>query len=300
MKKRLVILATMIMAVAAGSGIYMSKSKVSANERQSTVVGNLDIVKLYMNDYYNENENRVVEGREERTIRIWTPKTYNPADTSKRYAVLYMHDGQNCFDDATSYVGEWGIDETITEFMEQKGYEGTIVVGIDCSNYREPEMKPNWENEDSLADRYSDFIVNTVKPYVDSNYNTYTDRAHTGVGGSSMGGLISFYMGMKYAEVFDYELCFAPAFLFTSPEQVARYMHRHNVAGRNNPRIYMFCGGQDLDAQLLPDVEPMKECIINNGYNRDNVIVNIDTSKGHNESAWRIYFKPAYAWLLGL
>jgi hypothetical protein len=64
MKKRLVILATMIMAVAVGSGMYMSKSKVSANERQSTVVGNLDIVKLYMNDYYNESENRVVEGRE--------------------------------------------------------------------------------------------------------------------------------------------------------------------------------------------------------------------------------------------
>jgi len=184
--------------------------------------------------------------------------------------------------------------------MEQRGYDGTIVVGIDNSNYREPEMKPNWVNEESLADRYADFIVNTVKPYVDANYNTYTDYKHTGVGGSSMGGLISFYMAMKYPEVFDYEVCFAPAFLFVSTETVADYMARHNLANRNQPRIYMFCGGMDLDAQLVGYVEPMKNAIIANGYDPNKVVTNIDMSKGHNESAWRIYFKPAYEWLLGL
>ena len=109
--------------------------------------------------------------------------------------------------------------------METKGYEGSIVVGIDNSDYREPEMKPTWDEQYCLADRYSDFIINTVKKYVDTNYNTLTDRANTGIGGSSMGGLISFYMGLKHPEIFGYEVCFAPAFLFVSEEQIKDYMH---------------------------------------------------------------------------
>ena len=304
MKKGLVVLMSAITISIVGSGINMINNITSkADEvvsKQSSVVGNLDVVKLYMDDYYNESEDKITEGSEERTIRIWTPKTYNKEDKSKRYAVLYMHDGQNCFDAATSFCGEWGIDETITEFMENNNYDGTIVVGIDNSNYREPEMKPNWVNEESLADRYADFIVNKVKPYVDANYNTLTDKYHTGIGGSSMGGLISFYMGMKYPEVFDYELCFAPAFLFVTNEQVVDYMDRHDIRNKENPRIYMFCGGQDLDAQLVGYVEPMKQTLLKNGYNANNIVTNIDMSKGHNESTWREYFKPAYAWLLDI
>ena len=309
--KNKVILGVVVTLMIIGGGLIMmnkeQSSKVKADssvhevsKRPSTVVGKLDIVTLYMNDKYSGTTNSFVEGKEARTIRIWVPESYNPEDTTKRYPVLYMHDGQNVFDDATSFCGEWGVDETITDLMNNKEYEGSIVVGIDNSDYREPEMKPTWDTEDSLADRYSDFIVNTVKPYVDANYNTLTDAAHTGIGGSSMGGLISFYMGMKHPEIFGYEVCFAPAFLFVTEEQITSFMERHDIKNKTNPKIYMFCGGQDLDAQLYPYVEPVKNCIINNGYDSNLVTSYIDMSKGHNESAWREYFPQAYNWLLDI
>lgn len=294
-----IILVTLVVMI----GVKMtSMKKVSADEisKKSTVVGNLDIVDLYMDDLYDSSKEQIVEGKEKRTIRIWTPKEYNANDKSKKYSVLYMHDGQNLFDDATSYCGEWGIDETITEFMEHDGYEGTIVVGIDNSVYREPEMKPAWDTEDSLADRYSDFIINKVKTYVDANYNTYTDREHTGIGGSSMGGLISFYMGLKHPEVFDYEVCFSPAFCFVTEKQVADYMVKHDVKNKDNPRIYMYCGGSELDGDLYGFVEPFKDNLIKNGYKSDLIKTCIDMKQVHNEGAWRTYFKPAYAWLLNI
>lgn len=298
-------------AVFVGCGFIMSNEKKVTNvkadnsheevtKRQSTVVGKLDVVTLYMEDKYSAASNSFVDGKEARTIRIWVPESYNPEDTSKRYPVLYMHDGQNVFDEATSFCGEWGVDETITDLMNNNGYEGSIVVGIDNSEYREPEMKPDWDTENSLADRYSDFIVNTVKPYVDANYNTLTDAKNTGIGGSSMGGLISFYMGLKHPEIFGYEVCFAPAFLFVTEEQIADFMARHDIKNKVNPKIYMFCGGQDLDAQLYGYVEPVKKCIINNGYDSNLVTSYIDMSKGHHESAWREYFVPAYKWLVDI
>lgn len=317
MKKKL-LLGIAVASLVVGCGMFMGiKSNAAANDsvneiskneinkrevtkKQSTVVGRLDIVKLYMDDKYSASEEKFVDGNEERTIRIWLPEDYDANNKDKKYPVLYMHDGQNLFDDATSFCGEWGIDETITDFMKNNGYEGTIVVGIDNSDYREPEMKPTWDDKYCLADRYSDFINNKVKSYVDSNYNTLTDRANTGIGGSSMGGLISFYMGLKHPEIFGYEVCFSPAFCFVTEEQVKNYMEINNIRNKVNPKIYMYCGGSELDNELYGFVEPMKKLMVDNGYDSNSIATCIDMVQVHNEGAWRQYFPQAYKWLVGI
>lgn len=127
---------------------------------KSTVVGNLEIIE----NFYMPELNRT------RTIRIWKPSNYN---NSLNYPVIYMHDGQNLLDDKTSFAGEWGIDESIEQLIQSNKTEGFIVVGIDNSEHRMSEYTPNWGDiKAAEGELYAKFIVNTLKPYIDNNYNT--------------------------------------------------------------------------------------------------------------------------------
>src|SRR5690554_456652 len=156
-----------------------------SNVIKSTVVGNLEIIK----NFYIPELNR------SRTIRIWTPSNYNKAI---KYPVIYMHDGQNLFDDYTSFAGEWGVDETIEDLIHNNITNGFIVVGIDNSKHRMNEHAPNWGDvKGAEGELYAKFIVETLKPYIDNNYNTLKNLNNTIIIGSSMGGLISFLYRFK-------------------------------------------------------------------------------------------------------
>ncbi len=139
-----------------------------------------------------------------RTRRIWIylPTDYN--QSNKKYGVLYMHDGQNLFDDATSYSGEWGVDEYLDSIF-LKGKTQVIVVGIDNGlSKRMSEYNP-WEFQNfgkGEGDLYIDFLVQTLKPFIDKNYRTFTGKKNTYIAGSSMGGLISLVAVLKYPAVF--------------------------------------------------------------------------------------------------
>jgi len=155
------------------------------NNAKSTVVGNLKII----NNFYMSELNRY------RTIRVWTPSSY---DKSIKYTVIYMHDGQNLFDDYTSFAGEWGVDETIEDLIHNNITNGFIVVGIDNSKHRMNEHAPNWGDvKGAEGELYAKFIVETLKPYIDNNYNTLKNLNNTIIIGSSMGGLISFLYRFK-------------------------------------------------------------------------------------------------------
>ena len=117
------------------------------NNAKSTVVGNLKII----NNFYVPELNRY------RTIRVWTPSSY---DKSIKYTVIYMHDGQNLFDDYTSFAGEWGVDETIEDLIHNNITNGFIVVGIDNSKHRMNEYAPNWGDvKGAEGELYAKFIV---------------------------------------------------------------------------------------------------------------------------------------------
>jgi hypothetical protein len=138
-----------------------------------------------------------------RRVWLYLPPDYATSGT-RRYPVLYMHDGQNVFDAATSFVGEWGVDETL-DSLHAAGELSLIVVAVDHGgDERFDEYNP-WthpEHGGGRGDEYVDFLVETLKPYIDAHYRTRPDRLNTGVAGSSMGGLISFYAMMKYPDVF--------------------------------------------------------------------------------------------------
>ena len=151
-----------------------------------------------------------------RKRRIWV---YLPPDyekTNEHYPVLFMHDGQNLFDNVTSFSGEWNVDETLDRIYNDLGFK-LIVVGIDNGGkYRLNEYSP-WDNpkyDKGAGKDYADFIVNTLKPEIDKSFRTLSDRRNTAVMGSSMGGLISHYMGLQYPDVFSKVGVFSPAFWY--------------------------------------------------------------------------------------
>lgn len=124
-----------------------------------------------------------------------------------------MHDGQNVFETATSFSGEWEVDESLNALHENGDY-GCIVVAIDNGGaFRLDEYSPwiNTQFGEGQGDDYMQFIINTLKPDIDNSYRTKPERDYTGIMGSSMGGLISMYGGMEYNSVFSKIGAFSPS-----------------------------------------------------------------------------------------
>ena len=263
-----------------------------------TVVGNLDIVAL--------SYSRFQQGAE-RTVRIWTPANYNPADTARRYPVLYMHDGQNLFDAKTSYAGEWQIDESISSMVDG-GSRGAIVVGIDNSPQRFQELSPPWVANNGkqypklVSDAYGDFIVKVVKPYVDSHYNTHPQRAQTGIGGSSMGGIMSIYMGLKYPRVFGKVLAFSPSFVLYRERDYLSMLASRNFSRSNSaPRLYLYAGGQGYGRQSENGIGASLPAVVRTlkraHFPASQVTSLVWSWAAHNEGAWSAAFPDAFTWL---
>ena len=185
-------------------------------------------------------------GIKDRDLVVWLPPGYE-ADVSRRYPVVYMHDGQNIFDPATSAFGtDWSIDETADDLIKKKSIEPIIVVGIYNTSDRLKEYTPG-----ALGTAYMDFIIRVVKPFIDSTYRTKPDRKNTIVGGSSAGGIMSFMLVWEHPDVFSKAICMSPAFRSLSllGWNYARVVQSSNGA-RKDVFFYIDNGGIGLESQL--------------------------------------------------
>ena len=229
-----------------------------------------------------------------RTRRIWV---YLPPDyeTSKRkYPVLYMHDGQNLFDDLTSFSGEWQVDETLNALYDEKNL-AFIVIGIDNGGDKRLDEYSPWENEKyggGEGDSYLEFIAETLKPFVDLNFRTLTDAKNTGLIGSSLGGLISHYGALKYPDIFGKIGVFSPAFWFSNSSFDFAKSHSNLKASK-----LFFLVGDEEGEDVISDMEKMIEIMTQNGFQTKNQILKIIPGGKHNEQLWVTNFKEAIAWL---
>lgn len=224
-----------------------------------------------------------------RRIWIYLPKEY--AQTKKRYPVLYMHDGQNVFDAATSYSGEWGVDEFLDTL--NAGCREAIVVAIDNGlNKRMNEYNP-WEFMNfgqGEGDAYVDFLVKTLKPYIDAHYRTLPNRKNTSIAGSSMGGLISLYTVIKYPKVFGSAGVFSPAFWTASGIDSTVLAD----GGKLKSKLFFYAGGKEGET-MIPDMLRIEKEI--RRESRTPLKQVIDKEAKHNEAAWRKYFPEFYKWI---
>jgi predicted alpha/beta superfamily hydrolase len=230
----------------------------------------------------------------ERRLRVYLPPNY--ASGTRHYPVIYLHDGQNLFDDATSFAGEWGIDESLNRLAHETGFEA-IAVGIDNGGEKRMQELSPWPNAKfgvPEGEAYMRFIIETVKPYIDANYRTEPGRESTAVIGSSMGGLISHYAMLAHGDVFGRIGVLSPSYWF-SP---LVYEQTRTMPPRLDMRVVLYAGDAEED-RLVPDVMRMRD-LLQPLLGSDRLKVTITAGARHNEAAWRAAFPTVVRFLYEL
>ena len=227
-----------------------------------------------------------------RTYRVYLPSGY--ADSERRYPVLYMHDGQNLFDDATSYVGEWGVDESLNQLARDCDLE-VIVVGVDHGDkLRVTELNPydNARFGKGEGNAYVDFLVKELKPKIDREFRTLPDRAHTAIMGSSLGGLISNHAINRYPDVFGSAGLLSPSY-WIAPQMFAATASN---AALKNTRIYLAAGG--MEGESMTEGFTQMQTLLQQKAGADTWQAKLDAEGEHNEAFWQRVFPQAISWML--
>ena len=263
-----------------------------------------------------------------RNVDVWLPEGYS---ASKKYAVLYMHDGQMLFDSTTTWNRqEWGVDETITQLLRQQKIRDCIVVGVwNAGAMRHPDYFPQKPMEslpkatqDSLygatrgsgssvfaatvrSDRYLQFLVQELKPFIDKTYSTLTGPGNTFIAGSSMGGLISMYAICEYPNVFGGAACISTHWpgIFHSdnnpvPAAFIRYLDGH-LPDAAKHKFYFDYGTAALDSMYKPYQLQADAVMRKHGYTEANWITREFPGEDHSEQAWRRRLQIPLLFLLG-
>ncbi|RKR84458.1 putative alpha/beta superfamily hydrolase [Mucilaginibacter gracilis] len=250
-----------------------------------------------------------------RNVDVWLPEGYTK---SKKYAVLYMHDGQMLFDSTTTWNHqEWGADEAMCKLIASNQIKNCIVVAIWNTTQRHPEYFPqkpfySMTNADQqrmldigkekgtplmgkgpVSDNYLKFLVLELKPYIDSHFSTRTDRQNTFIAGSSMGGLISMYAICEYPDVFGGAACLSTHWtgIFTNqnnpiPSAFLHYLDAHLPSPKNH-KIYFDYGSKTLDSLYKPYQLQADGIMKAKGYTPKNWISLEFPGEDHSEKSWR-------------
>jgi len=271
-----------------------------ADRTTHTVVGDL---KVADNIYSPQLHNR-------RRLFVYLPPSYT-VEADRRYPVVYMQDGQNLFDESLSYAGEWQVDETM-EALSRAGIEA-IVVGIPNMETRRIDeyspFKDHRSHKGGRGDWYVAFMANTVKPLIDRDFRTMPAREHTGVLGSSMGGVISLYAFFSRSDVFGFGGVMSPSLWFAQ-ESIFSYVRQ---AAFKPGKLYLDIGtheGSDTrpshrpppkyTSRHLSAARRMRDLLIAKGYAEEQLLRYEEEEEAlHNEAAWAHRLPAALRFLLG-
>jgi len=249
-----------------------------------------------------------------RAVWVLLPPGYD--QSTERFPVIYMHDGQNLFDASKANFGvEWAIDETMERLIAAGEIRPAIIVGIESSPKRFEEYMPkkaasgdfvtpgvegypSFKTADLIADKYLAFIVNELKGAIDAEFRTLTGPADTFIFGSSMGGLISAYAVSEYPDVFGGAACISTHWPVEEGAVVDYFERALPAPGRH--RFYFDFGSATLDALYEPHQQRMDTAMERRGYRRgiDWVTLKFDGAE-HNEKSWAARADLPLKFLLG-
>jgi enterochelin esterase-like enzyme len=246
--------------------------------------------------------------RNTRMLRVWLPPGYSaPENQGRHYPVFYLNDGQNLFDPATAFIGvDWQADEAAARLIREGRIPPLILVGIDNAqkdrareylpyrSFNPPVMRPQGK-------RYPDFLLNEVMPFLYQHYRISRGPENTGLGGSSLGAIVSLYTAMARPGIFGCLLLESPS-LFVSNRQLVK--SSRDV--RQWPdKIFMAmgtneAGREERDRQVVEDVRALERVLRRAGLREDRLLVRIDEGATHSEREWARRFPEALAFLFGL
>lgn len=231
--------------------------------------------------------------------RVWA---YLPPDyhfSTRHYPVLYMQDGQNLFDAYGSFSGEWAVDKALNRLFQSgdNPMSTCIVIGIENGGpHRNSEYAP-WphpEHRSSEGGKYLDFLCHTLKPFIDGTLRTLPGRAHTGIMGSSMGGLISLHAALKRPDVFGMAGIFSPSLWF-SKEIFALAKEKRPAP---QPKILLMAGQRESKT-MVSDLLDLYEDLLEAGHPAAQLHYDLHADGEHAEWFWAREFEHALQWLLG-
>lgn len=268
----------------------------------------------------------VKELNTKKLLRVYLPNDYSE---DKKYPVLYMHDGQNIYEeDSSAFNISWNVHKVIEDLVSKDVISPLIVVGIDCnesvegtrmdeyspwkSTFKIDSFEGNIEDEDfkkmanlgGLGDIYGDFLVNKVKPLIDERYSTLTDRENTLLAGSSMGGIITLYLGLKYSNIFSKLGCFSSAFFFAI-EPLIEFLKENKI--QDKMKLYFDVGtresGEKTNSFINNTYIDTNNTIVDlikekNDPNLQDILYVVEEGAYHNEIAWNKRFPKFLEWIL--
>lgn len=231
-----------------------------------------------------------------REVRIYIslPKSYYKTD--KHYPVLYMHDGQNLFDDLQAHYGKsWGILEAYETYPD---LPELVIVGIESNDSRNNELVPfkfRFEGKNDFVggktDDYLDFIINTLKPVINNRYRTFVSPKNTGIMGSSFGGLCSTYAALKFSDHFTKFGCVSNAY-FPVQKDMLELVKTADIS--KIKKMYMDVGTKESDnpEHVKAYIESNQEIYdaLQGRLDKENIVFEIIDGAIHNESAWELRF----------
>jgi enterochelin esterase-like enzyme len=225
--------------------------------------------------------------RNQRDLIVYLPPGYD-AQPSRRFPVLYLHDGQNLFDGATSFIPgmDWHVGHTADQFIQEGRVEPLIIVGIyNAGKQRLGEYTPTRMPRlgGGRANRYAKFLLEEVRPLVRRQYRVLEEGENTGIGGSSLGGLVSLYLGLRQPQIFGKIAALSPS-VWWNERVILRFAGRAPV--HVLPRIWLDIGTRE-GPRIVDDVERFRDVLIRKGWQLDrNLHYERVEGAEHNEAAW--------------
>ena len=228
---------------------------------------------------------------DDRDVLVYLPPGYE-SDTGRHYPVLYLHDGQNLFDGATSFVEgqEWHVDETAEDLITRGVIQPIIVVGVyNTGSHRMDEYTPTPDprmGHGGKANLYGRMLTEELKPFIDTVYRTQKDASHTALGGSSLGGLVTLYIGLRNPKVFGKLAVMSPSVWWD--KRTILHDVRH-LTGKPALKIWLDIGTAEgqRPQRIVGDVRKLRDVLVRKGWKEGQDLMYVEAEgAGHNEGAW--------------
>lgn len=262
------------------------------------MIGSSKIIVIH--DFYSRELNNY------RNIRVYLPRSYDK-DPTRRFPVLYMHDGQNIFEPENNmFHKSWNVHKTADLLINEGLMKEIIIVGIDNNQERSSEychIAPEYKTygrmgaQEYSASReakgmlYEKFILNSLKPYIDANFRTFTDRENTAMMGSSMGGLVTYYIGFRHPEVFGQLGIISPALHWLDFNQLL-------AIPKEPMKVWMDTGEEE--AYYVDNARSMLNHLLEHGFIAGKDIAYYQVPNAiHNEEDWAKRVKLPLLFLFG-
>jgi predicted alpha/beta superfamily hydrolase len=233
-----------------------------------------------------------------RDVIVYLPPEYEENPT-RSYSTLYMSDGQNLFDPATAFGGvEWGMGATAQRLIRGREIDPLIIVGVyNTGEHRIDEYTPTVDSRyrrGGQADRYGRFLVDELKGFIDRHYRTLAGPKHTGLGGSSLGGLLTLYLGLKYPQVFSRLMVMSPS-VWWDQGVILRVVR--SLRAKPSTRIWLDVGTKE--GRFAPSqARALRDELISQGWRLDSDLKFLQVKGGlHNERDWGDRVEPALKFL---